>query len=1084
MQDSGVELKDIVKQISELIPFYTPEWEFVNDENDPGAALVNIFALMYEGACKRFRQVPYKNLVAFMEMIGIQLLPPQQARAPVTFSLSMGAVGAVLIPVGTQVAANPPDGGAPVIFETERNILATPAKLCKVFTTVPALDGIFEHTPVLQGDNRARLFAGKENQNLQEHSMYLAHSEILNLKGRASVDISFYAMGTDLTKENLIRDISWEWWNKDCDRWVSSHEDREDQLKVAAVIRKDGEARQWVNVTLDKDFDSGFTKTKVFEMESFWLRCRIVEPMTKESVFNKLQIDHIMVHSGPLYTLPDPDGLFCNDIPLSIPVLEKPPVYPFGKRPRTFDTFYIANNDALSKKGAEINLQINLFPDDPEFLPVRLVQGIGPEFEERLINNKENNKPFPIDTVSKLLNKSVEELARILSDPQHPVSLKRAQNIKEAAEKEFYDKNTDYKKLAELIKAAPSDELMLSWEYWNGTGWQAVKSLEDGTENFTQPGSVSFKCPSDLVPTTVNGQENFWIRVRIINGDYGKEKYIKVNANPETWQVNSGDIRPPKLCSLKIGYAYAAAELPKVEKCIAYNNLQFSVCKLGLFKPFDVLPDGRPALYLGFDRPPLKGPVSMFLNLEEQEYKAEEIPRFTWEYYREADGRTDTVRLEALDGTNNLTYSGNVEFVGPPDFTRLFLFGAELSWIRAVDADAKFDRVPDAGTPEQTLWLKDIRLNTVWASQAETVRDEIIGSGDGESGQKFRLRRTPVISEAIWVNEFSVLSEEERAALLRNGRVETREVRDEKGTVQEFWVRWESVEDLAESAGDERHYMIDRAFGQASFGNGINGAALPVSLNNIKAEYRTGGGARGNVGAGEISGMRTSVAFVDKVVNHVAAAGGTDTELVEQALTRGPQMLKHGNRAVTVEDYEWLARQASRSVARVKCFPNCNDRWEKQTGWVTVIIVPEGGEAKPRPDLQLKRRVEKFLRERAAGVVTSRGQLLIREPEYKEISVIATLVTTEFEMAPLVEKTSMERLKAFLHPLSGGSDRKGWEFGRHPYLSDFYGLLESIEGVDFVTELTVDDSDIEDYVLIYSGNHNVTVRPPGGQQPR
>ena len=57
------------------------------------------------------------------------------------------------------------------------------------------------------------------------------------------------------------------------------------------------------------------------------------------------------------------------------------------------------------------------------------------------------------------------------------------------------------------------------------------------------------------------------------------------------------------------------------------------------------------------------------------------------------------------------------------------------------------------------------------------------------------------------------------------------------------------------------------------------------------------------------------------------------------------------------------------------------------------------------------------------------------------------------EQAPQVEATALQVLRQFLHPLTGGYLNRGWEFGRLPCLSDFYTLLEDIDGVDHVDNL-------------------------------
>jgi hypothetical protein len=74
--------------------------------------------------------------------------------------------------------------------------------------------------------------------------------------------------------------------------------------------------------------------------------------------------------------------LIYNDIP----VVEGE-IYPFGKNPNIFDTFYIACKDAFSKKICNITITFGgaAAPDiEPNNLPVRKVQGIGQYFARQL----------------------------------------------------------------------------------------------------------------------------------------------------------------------------------------------------------------------------------------------------------------------------------------------------------------------------------------------------------------------------------------------------------------------------------------------------------------------------------------------------------------------------------------------------------------------------------------------------------------------------------------------------------------------------------------------------------------------------
>jgi hypothetical protein len=638
----------------------------------------------------------------------------------------------------------------------------------------------------------------------------------------------------------------------------------------------------------------------------------------------------------------------------------------------------------------------------------------------------------------------------------------------------------------------------------------------------------------------IGGQENYWIRVRLINGDYGREVFF---VDRQTGQVTSNPQFTPPLIKLAINYEPAAAFL---DHCLTFNNQEYadqtesSKTDLKRFKPFLAMDDENQALYLGFNQAPLKGPISIFFSLEEQEYTEENRPRMVWEYFRKRAGAAEGewTRLAVTDDTNNLTESGTLEFIGPSDFAQDLRFGQTLYWIRAVDVEDTFQaQTPSTSTVQSSLrespshstasaklppcperlelfhpsfsradrdtapapQVKGLYLNTAWAIQAETMQDEILGSSTGIADQIFTLAKFPVIEEEIWVNEFGALTESERKTLTENTEIDKEEVQDAEGNVIAFWILWLPVDDLTDAKETDRVYAIDRTFGQIQFGDGVQGVVPPIGRDNITATYRAGGGVQGNVGASQITGLRTTIPFVESINNPEPAGGGSDTETVESVLERGPQMIKNRGRAVTAEDFEWLTREASQAIARVKCLPTFNDQGTFETNWVTVIIVPESTEPRPMPTPQLRTRVEQYLRERSANVTVFPTHIQVTGPTYIEVNVTADLFPLTIDLAPSVETEALNQLAQFLHPLTGGYEGSGWEFGRLPCLSDFYALLEDITGVDHVENLSMtlqsvtptgvpvgdpqevtEDQPLDihapDYTLIYSGNHTLTVK--------
>ena len=83
-------------------PAYVPEW--TPAEDGIGQALLRIVARYAEVAIARLNQSPDKNRVAFLDTLGISLIPAQPARAVVVFQpLPLGVDSRIA--AGTQVGA-------------------------------------------------------------------------------------------------------------------------------------------------------------------------------------------------------------------------------------------------------------------------------------------------------------------------------------------------------------------------------------------------------------------------------------------------------------------------------------------------------------------------------------------------------------------------------------------------------------------------------------------------------------------------------------------------------------------------------------------------------------------------------------------------------------------------------------------------------------------------------------------------------------------------------------------------------------------------------------------------------------------
>jgi predicted phage baseplate assembly protein len=133
--------EDLLTEIRQRIPRYAPEWRPAwNDlnDNDPGITMAQVFAWLADTLIYRMNKIPALGYVKFLQLVGIELRPAEPAKAAITFPLKpTHPQPSVIVPLGTQVSADPPAGGAPVIFETDRAIVALRARLA----AVQAFDG-------------------------------------------------------------------------------------------------------------------------------------------------------------------------------------------------------------------------------------------------------------------------------------------------------------------------------------------------------------------------------------------------------------------------------------------------------------------------------------------------------------------------------------------------------------------------------------------------------------------------------------------------------------------------------------------------------------------------------------------------------------------------------------------------------------------------------------------------------------------------------------------------------------------------------------------------------------------------------
>jgi hypothetical protein len=125
--------QDIVDQATALIQQYAPQWTD-QQPSDIGITLIELFAWIVEALIYRLNQVPEKNYIAFLNLLGITRDPPQPAHAFLTFSTMTPPY---VMAAGKQAQTAGSEPGEPIVFETDAPLTVLPLNL----QTVLLVDG-------------------------------------------------------------------------------------------------------------------------------------------------------------------------------------------------------------------------------------------------------------------------------------------------------------------------------------------------------------------------------------------------------------------------------------------------------------------------------------------------------------------------------------------------------------------------------------------------------------------------------------------------------------------------------------------------------------------------------------------------------------------------------------------------------------------------------------------------------------------------------------------------------------------------------------------------------------------------------
>ncbi|MDQ1255023.1 MAG: hypothetical protein QG646_4302 [Euryarchaeota archaeon] len=529
---------------------------------------------------------------------------------------------------------------------------------------------------------------------------------------------------------------------------------------------------------------------------------------------------------------------------------------------------------------------------------------------------------------------------------------------------------------------------------------------------------------------------------------------------------------------------------------------------------------------------------------DETEYKLQNA-KLKWEILFPDGKQPKEVFPE--DGTQNFTKSGSLFFNNLEGWVCSYnddwLEGKYL-WLRCTLLESEYEYPPR---------IEKISLNTATVVQKKRVKDSLLTESNGFPDQVFKLPETPVLrgslklvvtwEECIEIAKSNGLPDQvfklPETPVLRGSLKlvvsgeEWIEVEDFDGSGPESphftldsligeirlgdglrgkvpregteiraleWEEWIEVEDFDGSGPESPHFTLDSLKGEIKFGDGLRGKIPGDGKNKVirALEYETGKGEQGNLQAfskwevkvGKIEGLRIN--------NFKPATGGKREESITEAFERFNRDMSIPYRAVTSEDFEYIARETpGLRVAQAKAIKNLDPYSQADMdGSVTVVIIPFSPldifNTPPRPSRCFRDAVARHLeKHRLLGT-----RVHVVSPEYVKVKVQAILGISEGFSEKETRKEEIRKkvlckLNLFLHPVKGGISGKGWPVGEPVYRSDIYRVIMGTEGVEWVEKINIyaqkgaitdKNGDLmlnSKIATIYSGEHSIEISGKG-----
>lgn len=297
------------------------------------------------------------------------------------------------------------------------------------------------------------------------------------------------------------------------------------------------------------------------------------------------------------------------------------------------------------------------------------------------------------------------------------------------------------------------------------------------------------------------------------------------------------------------------------------------------------------------------------------------------------------------------------------------------------------------------------------------------------------------------------------------------------------WLRILDVERTYVLPEQQRHPMIRGIYMNAVAVRGVGKSQeeLPVA--------QSGSGAQGNLPAGRTWKLERSIGYIHTVTNPEAMTGGCDEERPEDSMERIADSIRHQQRAVSVEDYEQLARCAVRGIRMVKCFSGYDDTGKPLKGAVTLVVLPEQSGQQTLAFAPVREKIMQYMKGRISSTLADSGRFFVICPRQIEVRLYIECIVCEHSRPYEIKKKILERLETFFLPRDFRSGQ-GWEIGSFPSTMQIQNAINDIDGIEYIRSIRMSaytgaggsqrEVDVETvrrqrYILPVNGKHEILV---------